>query len=259
MAVDVVTKANDDYQTLLAAKEAAANRAKVASKTGEDGNSYTEAIDANSLSKQDFLKLMLEEMKMQDPTKPMDSTKMMDNQLKMSSIDTNQEMAEAMKALTKTYAASSLSSAVGLMGKIVEDGSINEETEMIKQYRIKTVESKDGKFYVNANVASEFKHNVGIYGEEDENGNRPYTALNYDTEGNIKDKDGKATELNVKITKNGSFEVNNQNKIILYDNNGAEITDQDTLSDYGISAPYLVYSEDTVSILVNDITKVKAY
>ena len=46
----------------------------VNSQTGIDGNSYTTAISNDKLTNDDFLKLLLEEMKMQDPTNPMDSS-----------------------------------------------------------------------------------------------------------------------------------------------------------------------------------------
>ncbi|PKN14930.1 MAG: hypothetical protein CVU67_03090, partial [Deltaproteobacteria bacterium HGW-Deltaproteobacteria-24] len=44
------------------------------------GNTYTSAVSNDKLTNSDFLKLMLEELKLQDPTKPMDSSQMMQNQ-----------------------------------------------------------------------------------------------------------------------------------------------------------------------------------
>ena len=57
--------------------------------TGVDGNSYTTAVSNDKLTNEDFLNLMLEEMKMQDPTSPMDSSSMLSSQMQMSSIETN--------------------------------------------------------------------------------------------------------------------------------------------------------------------------
>ena len=36
------------------------------------GNKYTQSVSNDSLTTNDFLKLMIEELKLQDPTKPMD-------------------------------------------------------------------------------------------------------------------------------------------------------------------------------------------
>ena len=43
--------------------------------TGTDsfGNKYTQSVSNDQLTTNDFLKLMIEELKLQDPTKPMDS------------------------------------------------------------------------------------------------------------------------------------------------------------------------------------------
>ncbi|MDZ7819063.1 MAG: flagellar hook capping FlgD N-terminal domain-containing protein [Aliarcobacter sp.] len=50
-----------------------ADNIQVNSSVGIDGNSYTSAISNDQLTNDDFLKLMIQELKLQDPTKPMDS------------------------------------------------------------------------------------------------------------------------------------------------------------------------------------------
>ena len=54
---------------------------KINSSVGIDGNSYTNAISNDQLTNNDFLKLMIQELKLQDPTKPMDSAKMLSTQM----------------------------------------------------------------------------------------------------------------------------------------------------------------------------------
>ena len=115
----------------------------VNSQTGVDGNSYTTAISNDKLTNDDFLKLLLEELKMQDPTKPMDSTAMMDSQLKMSTIESNRGVSESMTALQSSFAQSALANAAGLINHIVEDGQTN-DTGNPKQYIVSSVEQKDG-------------------------------------------------------------------------------------------------------------------
>jgi len=57
--------------------------------TGTDsyGNKYTQSVSNDSLTTNDFLKLMIEELKLQDPTKPMDSAKMLSTQMQMSTLN----------------------------------------------------------------------------------------------------------------------------------------------------------------------------
>ena len=114
-----------------------------------DGNTYTTAVSNDTLTNNDFLKLLLEEMKMQDPTKPMDSQKMMDTQLQMSTIEANTNMTTALTELKTSYANSALSTAASLIGNIVEDGSIN-DAGIQKSYKVETVENIDGSMSVNA-------------------------------------------------------------------------------------------------------------
>ena len=67
-----------------------ADNIQVNSNVGIDGNSYTSAISNDQLTNDDFLKLMIQELKLQDPTKPMDSQKMLSTQMQMSAMNTNQ-------------------------------------------------------------------------------------------------------------------------------------------------------------------------
>ena len=113
-----------------------------------DGIRYTTKEDQNSLSNDDFLELMLEEMKQQDPTKPMDSAALMDSQLQMSTIQANQDMSKSMTALQASYANSALATATNIIGHLAENGDIRPDG-MLKSYKIETVENIDGKLFAN--------------------------------------------------------------------------------------------------------------
>ncbi len=81
------------------------------------GNSYTTKISNDNLTNEDFLTLLLEEMKQQDPTSPMDSNRMLDTQMQMSNIQTNLDLAKSMESLQTSYSLSALSTAANVIGK----------------------------------------------------------------------------------------------------------------------------------------------
>ena len=73
--------------------------------TGTDsyGNKYTQSVSNDSLTTNDFLKLMIEELKLQDPTKPMDSSKMLSTQMQMSTLNANMEMIKALQSIQTAF------------------------------------------------------------------------------------------------------------------------------------------------------------
>jgi len=225
----------------------------VNSAVGVDGNSYTTGISNDKLTNDDFLKLLLEEMRMQDPTKPMDSTALMDSQLKMSTIEANNDMSESLAALTKSYAASSLSNAVGFMGKVIENGTIDDKSGFLNAYKVSTVENIDGEVYLNAQAQTGYYHSIRTSEEVD--GKTVYTNLKYDTNGKIFDKDGNDSGVNVLISENGSF-TTIDGKYQFVDNDGEAITDEDLLNKYEISSMLPLYSDKLTQIPVTSITKV---
>lgn len=121
----------------------------VSSSTGADGNSYTTSVSNDQLTNEDFITLMLTELSLQDPTKPMDSSTMMDNQLQMSTMEANLAMVESMEKLTASLAQTTLSDSTSMIGRIVETGQLNEDDEL-KQYQISSVSSIDGEVYASA-------------------------------------------------------------------------------------------------------------
>ena len=122
----------------------ATDNVQITTAVGIDGNKYTTGVSNDTLTNDDFLKLYLEELKSQDPTKPMDANQLLDNQLKMSQIQANNDMIESLKALSESYQASALSNAVSMIGKIVENGESGENGEKLS-YKIASVEQKDGE------------------------------------------------------------------------------------------------------------------
>ena len=231
----------------------AVDNVHVKSSVGVDGNSFTTAISNDKLTNDDFLKLLLEEMKMQDPTKPMDSSALMDSQLKMSTIEANNDMSKSLAALTKSYAASSLSNAVGFMGKIVENGTVDGKTGMLNAFKVATVENIDGEVYLNAQSQTGYYHSIRTSTEVD--GETVYTNLKYDATGKIFDENGEDTGVNAVILDNGSFQAVD-GKYIFHDNDGEVITDADILNKYEISSMLPLYSDKLTQIPVTNITKV---
>jgi len=224
----------------------AVDSVEVQSTVGIDGNSYTTAISNDKLTNDDFLKLLLEEMKMQDPTEPMDSQRLMDSQLQMSTIQTNLDMSNAMTALQSAYTNSALSTASSLIGTIVEDGQLGEDG-YLKSYKVQNVESLDGDLYVNVNEMIGYIDTV--YDTENE------TYMLYNASGELLDTDGNPIGVNIKMT-DGRFELDESGKIQLVDENGDAITDESILAKYEYSGEVVQYSDTTEKILVANIQKV---
>lgn len=125
----------------------AVDNVTISSYTSADGNSYTSSVSNDKLTNEDFLTLMLEEMKMQDPTKPMDSSSMLSSQMQMSTIETNLSTIEAMQSLQGSFTQMALSSATAVIGRIVEDGTYGQSGDP-KGYMVSSVESVDGDIIV---------------------------------------------------------------------------------------------------------------
>lgn len=127
----------------------AVENVKTSTSTDAYGNAYTSAISNDKLTNDDFLKLMLTELQMQDPTKPMDSQNMLQSQMQMSAIETNLQTIETMKALQQSFAQSALSQASSIIGKSVENGEYG-ESGALKEFYVSAVESVDGSIMLHA-------------------------------------------------------------------------------------------------------------
>jgi flagellar basal-body rod modification protein FlgD len=221
---------------------------QVNSAVGVDGNSYTTAISNDTLTNDDFLKLMIQELKMQDPTKPTDSAQMLSTQMQMSSINTNQEMIKAMQSMQTAFSQSSLSNASGIIGKNVEDGNVN-QSGVSKAYTVRSVENVDGDIQVKAQEILYLEDRVTTPDPTD-----PTKSLivNYDLNGEILDDQGNKTGKKIVLTDPGSPLVSDGKLTILDENN--EKIPNNNYSLAGVSVA--VYSDQLTTLPFSTITKI---
>ena len=210
--------------------------------TGVDGNQYTQSISNDTLTNADFLNLMIQELKMQDPTKPMDSQRMLDNQMQMSSIQTNLKTAETMDKLAAAYTQSSLSNAASIIGKNVENGDVG-ENGVTKAYTVTSVESIEGEVYLKARQILYIEAQV-----KDKDGE----VINYNAAGEILDKDGNKTGQKVALKEPG-LPIMEDGKPVILDKNNEKLKDHGYELE-GKNIP--VYSDQLASIPFNKVTKI---
>ncbi len=75
------------------------------------------------LGKDDFLKLLLLELKYQDPTSPMDSEKILTQTSQLASLESSENTNKSLSALATSLAASMQLSGISAIGKIADTGS----------------------------------------------------------------------------------------------------------------------------------------
>jgi len=225
-----------------------ASTVEVNSSTGVDGNSYTTAISNDTLTNDDFLKLMIQELKMQDPTKPTDSASMLSTQMQMSSMNTNQEMIKAMQSMQTAFSQSSLSNASGIIGKNVEDGNIN-QSGVTKAYTVRSVENLDGNIQVKAQEILYLEDRVILPDSTDPTKS---TIVNYNVNGEILDDKGIKTGNKIVLTAPGTPLVSD-GKLTILDKNNDKIPDNKYALD-GVSVA--VYSDQMTTLPFSTITKI---
>ena len=113
------------------------------------GNTYTTAVNNDELQSEDFITLMLTELKLQDPTSAVDSSTMLDTQLQLSSLEASTATVEAMESLQSSFEQSALSSSAAIIGNIVENGDTDDEGNT-KQYKVSSVAMNDGTISLSA-------------------------------------------------------------------------------------------------------------
>ena len=253
----------------------AVDNVQTASATDTLGNTYTTGVQNDKLTNDDFLKLMLTEMKYQDPTKTMDTQQIMDSQLKMSALETNTEMAEAMKSLEKTFTQSSMGNAINYMGKkidavvdfpqkdssgnIVKDSEGNVLFEKIRApFKVTTVEVFDGEVKLNA---QEYLGDEDLIRNQQDN-----QAVRYDGDtGQIQNWDGTMSDHYVKLNDEGRFDMASGHMVVT-DENGTEIfpsytPDPEGNPDfttylYGYGGEQEMYNPTTTTLNYDDVVKI---
>ena len=215
--------------------------------TGTDsyGNKYTQSVSNDSLTTNDFLKLMIEELKLQDPTKPMDSSKVLSTKMQMSTLNANMEMIKALQSIQTAFTQSSLSTATGVIGKNVENGSTRSDGSL-KPFTIKSIENIDGEIQV---VAREwlYLHNGISLKDGDE-----LKVANYDETGNLIDEKGEKTGQTLVLESLGKPLVKD-GKLVVKDADGNEVSDHKYVAS---GKSNVVVSSETTTFPFSSITKI---
>ena len=225
-----------------------ASNIEVNSSVGVDGNSYTNTISNDQLTNDDFLKLMIQELKLQDPTKPMDSAKMLSTQMQMSQMNANQEMIKAMQSMQTAFTQSSLSNASGIIGKNIEDGNMGEDG-VSKAYTVRSVENIDGEIQVKAQQILYIEDRVIILDTTDATKSQ---VVDYNAAGEILDSKGVKTGNKIVLTSPGVPLVSD-GKLTVLDSNNEKITNH-KYSLAGVTVP--VYSDQLTTLPFSNITKI---
>lgn len=216
--------------------------------TGIDGSLYTSAVSNDQLTTNDFLKLMIEELKLQDPTKPMDSAKMLDKQMQMSTLNSNLSMVKTLESIQKAFNQSSLSTATGIIGKHVENGDIG-ENGVNKAFVVKSIENEDGEILATVQRMLYLEQVITMPDPDDSSKTK---MLNYDVAGHIYNDKGEKTGQVIVLSNPGEPLLRDGKPVIL-DENGEEISEH-SYTATGSMIP--VYSDEFEKIAFTSITKI---
>ncbi len=218
------------------------------SSTGLDGNSYTSSISNDTLTNDDFLTLMIQELKLQDPTKPTDSAQMLSTQMQMSTINTNQETIKAMQSLQQAFSQTALSNAASVIGKNIEDGNIGEDG-INKAYIVRSVENNDGDVQVRAQQILYIEDKIKLTDPDDSSND---ILLDYNVNGEIIDSTGTKTGQKVVLNNPGEPIIKN-GSLVIFDSDNVEVTDHNYKLAGLTSA---VYSDQLTDIPFSQISKI---
>lgn len=112
---------------------------------GATSSAQNQSSNAASINNDDFMKLLLAQLKNQDPMKPMDSNEMMGQIAQLNSLNTLMEIKSSLEDLNKSQ---SMNLATNMIGKTIKAviGS-NEDTTIVTGI-VSSMTMENGKAYV---------------------------------------------------------------------------------------------------------------
>lgn len=239
------------------------------SSTDAYGNSYTTAVSNDSLGSDDFITLMLTELKYQDPTNTVDSDSMLSTQLQLSTLEANTATVDAMESLQSTFEQSALSSSSSLIGNIIENGDTDDEGNA-KQYKVSSVAMNDGTISLTAYELSGY-YDV-YYFDEISDTSDIVDSSNEDSSLSITNSDGNtynfstynksyadlATEIsNISgITASMAQNTSGNYQLVVSVSNGSSTLSQNDLALAYSQESATAYSSEAKTIAYNNITKI---
>jgi flagellar basal-body rod modification protein FlgD len=85
-------------------------------------NSQVASNPSAALTSQDFMKLFIEQLKYQDPTKPMDTAEMLKETSQMTQLQSSNELKDDLKKLMDRMDSSAQYSSISMIGKLANNG-----------------------------------------------------------------------------------------------------------------------------------------
>ncbi|KLE00737.1 flagellar hook assembly protein FlgD [Aliarcobacter butzleri] len=222
------------------------NIAVTGTSTDSSGSKYTTSVSNDSLTTNDFLKLMIEQLKLQDPTKPYDSAKMLETQMQMSTLNANMQMISTLESISTAFKQTSVTNASGLIGKTIENGSTRADGTS-KAYTVNSIENKDGVLTVKASEWLYYYNSIQM------NDGGKITTAAYDEQGNLYNEKGEKTGETLVLEGLGKPAVDANGKLKIKDKDGNELSSHN----YELGGKdKIVTSSETTDIPFSSITKI---
>ena len=222
------------------------NMAVTGTSTDSSGSKYTTSVSNDSLTTNDFLKLMIEQLKLQDPTKPYDSAKMLETQMQMSTLNANMQMISTLESISTAFKQTSVTNASGLIGKTIENGSTRADGTS-KAYTVNSIENKDGVLTVKASEWLYYYNSIQM------NDGGKITTAAYDEQGNLYNEKGEKTGETLVLEGLGKPAVDANGKLKIKDKDGIELSSHN----YELGGKdKIVTSSETTDIPFSSITKI---